>query len=1626
MAATRSSLSVHRRGNTLVLVTALLVLLVIVATAYLSRTRGERGLAVATQQAQLRDDRSRVVGDDLAGEIAESLFVRPVPKVGAGSVPPLRILSGVVTQPAAGSNLPRLPIPASAVRHGADFAPGNPTAGTYDYNHPPFNTIPWTNWPDFPPYPRGVANPSGFTGLHDGNPAGNPGYGDNRWLRSLEPLRAVALSGVPTPLPGPDGVPFTDDDIPTYTHWQHLTNLARPENGYRLCYNIAAVDQSLITDLTWPVEQWLPQIVPTSDPAGAVVGALAGQISPASATYLYTNLAPAPAGGVVQFNPGFSQRWEAWLGNNGANHADNFATQSLIPPNFYLLNDLNGNGIPNEPGERPENAFDGPGSAGFPFGCGRWDVERVMTDTDGDGYTDAFWFLAPPASERGLRQLVAVSVVDNGGLLNVNTASRFTLANVSPPNNITDTRRKTIGATPADVALVGQNVLTNPLFPYGNWNAGYFDTVLNHAFDGTGGFNYFTTDQLYVQFQPEMFETWTTGAPPRARNFLSEIGVKGNGAFPLSLTSQDERSRYFRSMGTQLDAPADNLRPFTFADELELRMYRGRNNASILSRLERAVDRRVGDLYGGTPTGAGNQRIFLRSDDFREETNGFFNILSPPALVKDNRSKLTTWNATRNDLMPPWLWPSPHPDATQLQYVRNPGTGIYVFSWVQPPALGTPEYATWVQNWNGRIRKVDLRDTPNLKAGASANDQLDPKLSNAYISTRTAVLRDAIERAFAEVAPDPQGPASFIGHTYVGNFSGGLGGNLDNFRRLRKLCDSFANNIIAAADRDDMPITVDRLYPPAGDPDPYPDVTDDSQASGGPKGRARRYPGFERQPFLVESFVAHVYPVFTVPPGYKNSGDRTVFSAAPGQTADQSTTIFAVTIANPFDTPLPLRDDPATPQNELLTTPTFELEIFGKQVPLKDLYLANNQLAYLPSCQLPPPPYLWSGLTDLQKQAYLPRTLTLYAIASDFGGIADWKQRWLDFLDLPQSGGTDGNVLPTAIAVDLNNPAVPSLAFGIDSRAKFDDFATNPIRIVRIEVGADGAKRRIVVDRIDLEEGLVANAFRDSVQEMKTEAPLPPIPPPPPDPLVNYPINPGWNIDGGGAAGVAGTHWVQWRRVARAFGYGRAADRAAPQFISADKRITKPEGFGTPIGGAVVDTFFNNGNLFRADSSPDLPWFTHKAKYFESAIANQSNDLVRKPTTFNLRYGESSFLDRDNDGNPTGFDLDDWYPDTGMYWNEHSIQMLLRNRDFDRIGELSQVWLWGPELDVTNKAIPITVATFSEIVSGDHPDYPPSLIKPTSALVNRLWLGPTDIAGQGNDVLDKRFYDGGATPTLDAAARLFDAFVCDDGGLYPDIDGNGLVSAAELEASRYRLANGYSGKPVQGLINVNSATPEVMRAMPHMYRLAHEVNTPDDNPRVRLPEAIVAYRDKSGPKEGATNTFEPGYGDRGESGGFDEKIRPERGIASIGEIEYMSLQPTSASLSPLARRSWSSGFAGDQPFPNAAQSARVSTDTLDRYDIVNNAMAPDYIVGDVEEQRLLFTGISNLVTTRSDTFTVYFKVRTFRQDPVSGLWDATKRENIVDESRYMMVVDRSEVNRPTDRPKILLFEKLQD
>jgi hypothetical protein len=599
-----------------------------------------------------------------------------------------------------------------------------------------------------------------------------------------------------------------------------------------------------------------------------------------------------------------------------------------------------------------------------------------------------------------------------------------------------------------------------------------------------------------------------------------------------------------------------------------------------------------------------------------------------------------------------------------------------------------------------------------------------------------------------------------------------------------------------------------------------------------------------------------------------------------------------------------------------------------------------------------------------------------------------------------------------------------------------------------------------------------------------------------------------------------------------------------------------------------------------------------------------------------------------------------------------SLQMLQKDDDFEQIGELLDVFAWGPayRIDSTSNVLalttaaptlspttaavadppspPITVpptipsvgvrrvvipiaqakATFGEIMSNRVPGFPVG----EGPFINRIQVDPLNVAFSGGGKASTPYQFGGTSalrtpyaPNVPWGMRIFDCFTVDGAGAALRFDWtlsfnakdaiglniknggssvlidrnltslpitrNGILvnvgrpvgalvpvdvrstintaqttsvtpqMLAQWEYDRSpSLSGNFSGLPTKGLLNINTASLEVLKTLPNMSQMVYEdtgrfdgdlisntpiaqqipwpgtfteYNTPKsklgDNPAVLLGEAMEIYRNQLDPSgwrpdlknqmspkpiaSGQTAPSYPTFADRGELLGADivsNKInvpisdngldvayntgmQSQRGFTTIGEITGIARQTnvdrTAISESgwqlPTAissRRLWSVRLAGLDPhewyasgnewkrstkyrwgvrdFDSADMDfdpldARLSTDRqgVRQFDFVTGstiterqALTYDNSYGDSEELNLLFKGISNLVTTRSDVFTVYFKVRTVKQNPIDGKWNGTDRESVLDDARYVMCVDRTNVNRPSDQPRIVYFSRVPE
>ena len=1486
-----------RRGNALVLVSSIIVLLVIIATAYVTRTQAERQTASSIQRAETLDASVSFIRDAVADIVAQQLFARSIDATDPA----------VVAGDSADSNYPRFPLHPRTRRFnvdidndGPDNIPfssdddGRPDTIEFSYNFAAYHVVPWTNWPDFDDYPRGIGAPGGEQTLGssalpilEDNPVGNPGFGDHRWLADFEPIRFTNPS-VANPWFGPDGIFGTDDDRKVFTHWRHLTNLSDASNGFRIVkgiddvldFNGDGIVGGLVTSdstspnpnlgLMLPVEQWL------SDPFPANIN---------------------PNTGITFYNQAnFQSLWNLWLNE----YVPYYRFAGQAPPNFYRLADLDGDGIVHENGERPQDEF-------IP-GTMRWNVCRYLADADGDGFTDAYWHLVPGPATDGIRQIVAVRIIDNSAMFNVNVATRFD-------------RLTTLGQSPSDLAAVGQNELVGAggTTPDDTWNTGFFDCGLNQEYVGaaptvplndTFGYSNLYLNPL-VQWEPDRWDN------DNDLDFLSNIGVQditNDNAMPLfpnELTTSDERLTYWRLAGSRPFSATDGLTPFTIADEVELRAYHGCNIPWTLTRFERAVNT------------SDDQRAFLRSSLAAEEASEYLDSPSNEELLRDNRRKVGLFSGARNDEMPPYLMEG----SRTLDIER---------------------------------RKIDLRYVPTSPTDAT----------NYF-----ARMRQTLERALVNLDSV---------ESYYGNSSPG------DMERSLQLAASYTANIRSYRDEDALPLAVQDSVQASVPP------------SFGPPGSApqKRYIGMEAQPYLVEAFVGHAYQATLVPPvdpdgvPYPNSGHYVVLDEASSRA-----TIVAVQIANPHN---------------------FELDLSGYRLSL------FGQVYDLPNLLLQP-------ATDA-----VPVTAVFYAVQQALGSDLNFGDQWLDFLDLqPASFATfapatilqNANALTAAWSVDrsaYDSPPVSAASIELKRRIQIDP-------AIPIDPANANTFLWVTVDRGEDPAATNSDSFLAKVKEMADPGEIPPAAPlaPPSSGLgvVPYPgIDLGPSFDPTDPTMQPYDRWVQWVRFTRAWGVeinndgDYLADERNPRFVFADHAVVEPAGDPLPAG-----SFVHEGNAYKSSvvlqpAEPDTQiWFTR------SYVAPTGQVTQRRPTFFDMRrqleissYSIADFPDKGwysqlIGAGPTGSvddPLVDPVGDPTIQLN-FPMQMLQKDRDVDTIGELLYVWLWGHELDAIvdpptgTLIVNGTSKTFSEFMTDA------SYAGPAALGVNRLaggeMIGDPTLAGADRSV-----------PTLPAGLRVLDAFVC---------DGEGINITAPL-AGPYRNAMGFLGVSTPGLINVNTAPIEVMRTLPFMYRLVHEIKAPIFNPRTRVAESIAYYRDRAN-RNNATSPLDqlPSYGDRDD---LVTDMRNDRGIASLGELLLLNQLPDVNPVgSPAYASSWRVTYAAEDPYrpepPPAnyqVESTQVSTDVIPIFDSGSGNLDDDNVAGDAEEARMLFAGMSNMITTRSDSFTVYMKVRSFRQNPVTGAWDATDPKQIVDDSRYVMLVDRGNVNFPSDKPQILYMEKL--
>ncbi len=227
----------------------------------------------------------------------------------------------------------------------------------------------------------------------------------------------------------------------------------------------------------------------------------------------------------------------------------------------------------------------------------------------------------------------------------------------------------------------------------------------------------------------------------------------------------------------------------------------------------------------------------------------------------------------------------------------------------------------------------------------------------------------------------------------------------------------------------------------------------------------------------------------------------------------------------------------------------------------------------------------------------------------------------------------------------------------------------------------------------------------------------------------------------------------------------------------------------------------------------------------------------------------------------------------------------------------------------------------------------------------------------------------------------------------------------------------------QGRININTAPEQVLQCLP-LVDPQFPVGAggePLPAGRDRL-DALTAYRDPA------------------------QQLALTNQIALTGLRQQIPGAPLSQGFSSTGELAILDIWDGANPGQIASGASRwlqlADPSSLAASDGAPLEMVTDYVdpsynpVDDPEERLALYRAVSNIVTTRSDVFLAWFVIRGYEpavieRIPINGS-SVQERLNAMDdetfrpayESRWLVVFDRSNVRRPTDRPNVLLQVEL--
>lgn len=143
-------------------------------------------------------------------------------------------------------------------------------------------------------------------------------------------------------------------------------------------------------------------------------------------------------------------------------------------------------------------------------------------------------------------------------------------------------------------------------------------------------------------------------------------------------------------------------------------------------------------------------------------------------------------------------------------------------------------------------------------------------------------------------------------------------------------------------------------------------------------------------------------------------------------------------------------------------------------------------------------------------------------------------------------------------------------------------------------------------------------------------------------------------------------------------------------------------------------------------------------------------------------------------------------------------------------------------------------------------------------------------------------------------------------------------------------------------------------------------------------------------------------------------------------IDFMGFQTTPIPTSPVNQQLFGANLrvARDTSHPGLTSSLYPMEWVNDGNRANRNKVAGDSIPGDYMEKLTPIAAISNIATTRSDYFAVWFVIHGYTQDDVTGLAPTDPMSPSI-ARRFLMVLDRSNVvSASQQRPKVVLFREV--